>query len=512
MEVEETLPSPTPKKVIFYYSNSKKVTKDSLVICFDEASALSKNAIRALRRSIKQKGMICILSDTAASICEFMPSNDHSSSSGGVHLGRFEAPIFAFSTADLDWRETVDDEDYEVLFCAGRPRWRSDKGEESIEPIESLIKLASKLLSRHVGDGLDKEPELQLDDRNESKLASVSPSMIAMFAPRFSLGPTSKISKMLVKHSLATVIGVSCDRDVVCSAYPSEPVLAEASARYTTECKQNLLRVLQHVRAATHNCNKLLEAPRGDVGEMCAAALLGYSMDHLRRKANHKYFSQPVLLKDLLCLIEYGEDEVIRLDSASGWQVNFTHFIRPEWFPSGGGLQIMWKRRMAYYVPDGCRGLDLLICICKDGKYATLRVQVKNYTEPLSRSERNDFLYKLLPSQCPPSVVDEAFSVSLLLSVNNVPKCCGLVNGRGHGNRSKKRSISAAAAAEGNHQVLQLATCFPSNGGELTEIADDLKAICTQNTARKVDIDPFFNDGILRCQEKLKGTDVTLDI
>lgn len=370
------------------------------------------------------------------------------------------------------------------------------------ESIESLIKLASKLLTRHVGDGLDKEPELQLDDRNESRLHSVSPSVIAVFAARFSLGPKSKISKMLVKHSLATVIGVSCDGDVVCSACPSEPVLAEASARHTAACVPNPRHVLQHVRAATHNRDGLLEAPRGDAGEMCAAALLGHLMDYLRQKVKHKYFSQPVPLMALLNLFDCGEDEVNAFNNAIGWQVNFTHFVRPEWFPSGADLQLMWKRRMAYYVPGGCKGLDLLICICKDGKYATLRVQVKNYTNPLSRSERNNFLYKLPPPQCPPSVADEAFSVSLLLSVNNVPKCCRLVNGRGHGSHSKKRS--AEAAAEENQKVLQLATCFPSNEGELREIADCLKTICTQNTARTVDIDPFCDEGILRCRETIQ--------
>ena len=79
----------------------------------------------------------------------------------------------------------------------------------------------------------------------------------------------SKIAPLLAKHSLATIVHISDDRSSVHVAYPSEPILAEASARYTVEMK-NRKKVLAHVFAA-FNSTKLLDPPRGDTGEMCAA-------------------------------------------------------------------------------------------------------------------------------------------------------------------------------------------------------------------------------------------------
>lgn len=69
--------SPARKKARFSYSDSLAVTHDSLVVCFDEVSALQDCALRALCRAAKHMGVLAIFSDTAASICKVMKPNDH---------------------------------------------------------------------------------------------------------------------------------------------------------------------------------------------------------------------------------------------------------------------------------------------------------------------------------------------------------------------------------------------------------------------------------------------------
>jgi hypothetical protein len=290
---------------------------------------------------------------------------------------------------------------------------------------------------------------------------------------------------MLAKHSLATVTGVSEDRTIISSSYPSEPVLAEASARYTAD-KTMLRKVLEQVQAAFHNENKMLDPPRGDVGEMCAAALLGYAMDHVRQSSGHTYMSQTVPLRKLLLLFDYGpsgidSDETIKA-IVGKWNVNFTHFVRPSYLGKDD-LKAMWMRRMAFYVPNGVRGLDLLIAMWDqtEEKFGTLRVQVKNYSNKITRSESKGFLNKLLPSKCPPQVDNESFSVGLLLSVNGIDQSCQLLSGPGH---------TPCGQDQGNQEplenpVLQLTTCFPCDKEDspLNVVSKQLMRICSQNTA-----------------------------
>ena len=374
------------------------------------------------------------------------------------------------------------------------------------ERIRSLIDLATTFLTRGEGDQLEIDEKRQLRVADPEML-NAEPGKIATFACRFSLGPHSKISNMLVKYSLATVIGVSDDRDIVCSSYPSEPVLAEAWATYTKE-KKRLDVVLQHVKEAIHSRDKILDPPRGDVGEMCAAALLGYAMDHIRQSQQHDYMSQAVELKELLSLFNYEflslfnygadalEDGAI-MGVVKDWNVNFTHFVLSDWTPTQEDLPVMWKRRMAYYVPYGIEGLDLLIAIQNNSKgYGTLRVQVKNKSNKIVASERSKFLRKLHPSNCPPKVHNEPFSVGLLLSVHSIDEYCHF-----SGLRDSERVPRGYGNPEGN-PVLQLATRFPCNSNSpLKWLSQQLKEICSQDTSKKIDIDHFCNGGILKAVE-----------
>ena len=494
------------KKVVFDYSNAAPVTAESVIVCFDEASALPLDAIRALRHVSKAKGIIIILADTAASICKFMPPNDHSTSLHGGNLGRFIAPIFSFENFDLVWSFENKDDDYEALFCCGRQRWQSHiremekGGTQDEERIKSLLALARRLLTTEPNTETIENETLSCNDPN---ISSIKPQMIALFACRFALGESSKLSEMLVKYSLVTVSGLSEDRSVIECEYPSEPVLAEASARYTSESPQNknLFEVLWHVQAALHSHGKLLEPPRGDAGEMCAAALFGYSMDFIRKDLSHKYMSQAVPLKDFLDMFDYG---CALPDCLDGWQVNFTHFIRPDCIPDEDELPMMWKRRVAYYVPKICEGLDLLIIIHKEAEYATLRVQVKNKKQEICASDRNTYLQLLLPSQCPPKTRSEPFSVGLLINTNKIKKDCRLVDGSG--TRIRRRTTRDSNRPNMDQQVLQLAASFPSKREHpLSKVADTLRSICSINTYREIERHSHGNDGIRRETMRLQA-------
>ena len=79
---------------------------------------------------------------------------------------------------------------------------------------------------------------------------------------------------------MATITGVSADRREVLCKYLSEPILAEASA-YGTSYYPAVLKGVLDVVAASLNCG-LLTSPRGDRGELAAAAAFGLVADHIR--------------------------------------------------------------------------------------------------------------------------------------------------------------------------------------------------------------------------------------
>lgn len=117
--------------------------------------------------------------------------------------------------------------------------------------------------------------------------------------------------------------------------------------------------------------------------------------------------------------------------------MNFTHFYQVRELPQDTkDLENYLCRRMAIYLPDNSEGLGLLIPIKKVDEYGTLQIQVKNYSSKISVGEPNKSLKKLLPSKCPPYVSEDIFSVSLLVSVNEINGCCNLIYG---GNYERKR-------------------------------------------------------------------------
>lgn len=487
------------------YSNAKPVTEESLIVCLDEATALSGTSLKAFRRAAKMLGIITVFSDTTASISKVMEANDASCSSMGGKLGQFTRPLYELPTFDLNYNVSAGPEDLENLLTAGRPRWFSllqafqeqnqEKSEQAAE--ENLMKLIEVVKSFLLRESFELDTTTIPENIAHSvgNIQVIKPSMVAMFSCRFGLGSRSTIAPLLAKYCLATIDHVTSNRDSVSTHYPSEPVLAEASAQYTSADTNNLFRVLNHVHAAV--LQDILDPPRGDLGEMCAAALLGFTMDKIRKERNHRMFcSDSVDLKSLLSY--FGCKNVEEVDKAlDGWKVNFTHFDRPGNLDDRD-LKVMWYRRTAYYAIEGMNGLDLLIAIWHKRKgYATLRVQVKNFAKKFQKSKRDVALRKLEPRRCPPNARNEKFSVGLLLCVNSVDEHCHLLDYNNprkkiwpRAERSSPRPGEQPEGGNGQQEklLLQIVSSFPekrNNSDQVTDevhtISEKLKKICEKS-------------------------------
>jgi hypothetical protein len=415
-----------------------------------------------------------------------IPAFDAFSRDKGGYLGRFTDPLLRVDTFDLPINDcTQNPDDLYNLFHAGRPLWSSFlDGMQHLDKEVRLNELVSvaliKLTSR---EDIPDADILKVTDETRTKceevkgITRIMPGLVAAFACRFSFGWASQIAPKLAKHCLATIIRVSEERTLVYTCYPSEPVLAEASARFTSNF-ESLKNVLNTVHAAI--ISGLLDPPRGDLGEMCAAALLGFTMDSIRDEENHDFFSKSFKLKSLLSF--FGCESNMQVDDVlEGWEVNFTHFEQSPYNLDSKRLASMWKRRMAYYVPEGMKGLDLLIAINHEDKgYGTLKVQVKNYAAKTTESDCNIFLEKLALLRCPPFDGNEKLCVGLLLCVNSVEKTepCALL----HYSDTRKKIWPQPKKSPDDRMYLQLVSAFPHNNDiastRLKYISEKLSAIC----------------------------------
>ena len=465
------------------YHDATPVDDSSLVVCLDEATAISTASFRAFRLAAKHLGIIVIFSDTTASISKMAPSKDASCSRNGGDIGNLSLPIYQIPNFDLEWNPDSDVQNLEHLFKAGRPRWSSllriaDGEVAADDDLRMMVEEVKKILTRN--DTVDEDDKNQLEvavsESETCGLSHVLPSMIAVFTCRFGLEDSSKIGSLLAKYNLATITHVSSDRKIIHTHFPSEPVLAEASAQYTMDSLK-MGDVLEHVHAAV--LGGLLSPPQGNLGEMCAAAILGFTMDKIRRRniGDDLFFSRSVV--DLHgFLVEFGldpSDKTLR-DVLDGWKVNFTHFVR-----SGSldkrDLKPMWLRRKAYYVAENMEGLDLLIVIWHiDHGYATLRVQVKN-RKNFTNSNRKNAFTRLAPKVCPPLVPEEKLSVCLLLCKNVEHDCSLWDYNLKRQLHPKKRSSPRTENVKGRH-CLRLASPFVTGSNNDENFAKKLLEIC----------------------------------
>ena len=180
--------------------------------------------------------------------------------------------------------------------------------------------------------------------------------------------------------------------------------------------------------------NKVVQASKGDRGEVAAAAWIGLTLDTVRStqipvnryNAENEGLSCPVdviaFLQGLGC--ELGEDlkAVLR-----PWRVNLTHFCRMETSPDRDILDTCWKRHAGLYMIEGEEGIDLLMVMKEEAteKYSTVRIQVKNYKSSISQHALDGMLEKLDVRRCAPrsTFEEEKFSIAMVVQVGTGEIC-----------------------------------------------------------------------------------------
>jgi len=378
-------------------------SESKLIVVFDESKCLLKASTstgqtpyQAIRRICRRAGIIAIFLDTSSKIADFLPQNAASNreiTEGGLSF--FLPPLIDIPTFDI-LAVPKDESYYAHLFTLGRPLWAS------------YFKFQAKGLKDLVLFAL-------------SKLAGSeheSARNYALFCARFGMGSESKVAQELTAHNMATLVGVKEDNSVVHAKYLSEPILAEASAYYTSSDSAKAKCVVE--TCATALDAGLLEAPKGDRGEMAGAAALGYVMDQLRclYSADDNNMSRPVFVLDFLKSLGAKIPKDAR-DELDGYVMNFTHFYRSLAPLTQKYLKIYYERHAAWFSYPGAEGIDAGIPIFHDARgLSSIRVQIKNFKAKIGDSTARGFLAKLAPHCCHP-FTNVKFSVALLLVVGS---------------------------------------------------------------------------------------------
>ena len=230
-----------------------------LLFCFDEARALVKiglggkqvqneeeiSRFRILRRAIRQIGMLqppirifTVFTDTTSKISNFQPNmGPHSVSTAPVQRRNdLFPPIVILPTFDYhaNNRLAVTNDALEVsrpdrLFCFGRSAWFSMLA--SGTPYKKLVALAEAKLTRRDADSLRRL--FQGDPLDEASRLI----MLALMGTRLALqtGSFTALLPEMVSSHLMVLMRVSNDHEQLEAFYPSEPILANASANITSQ-------------------------------------------------------------------------------------------------------------------------------------------------------------------------------------------------------------------------------------------------------------------------------------
>jgi hypothetical protein len=256
----------------------------------------------------------------------------------------------------------------------------------------------------------------------------VNSAFLATFLCRFAMNFVIADKTTMLSNHLATLISCSDDHKMYSITYPSEPVIAEASAYYT-QYDVKLCDVLAEVFNNMH-ANHVLAASKGDIGELACATALQYTSDYI--KANEidtynadkdgKNFSSPISVKSFITGV-CGEASAMLLKDFDSYQVNFTHFVRVESI-NDGVIETAYNRCAALILKECYIAADLLIVMAKKGSdgiiYAALIVQVKNYKNNITDHQANAFVNRLNPKifeLC--TVFDNQPSIGLLVSAGS---------------------------------------------------------------------------------------------
>ncbi|CAG8831448.1 30742_t:CDS:1, partial [Racocetra persica] len=311
------------------------------------------------------------------------------------------APFYLLDTVDMNvnfvnFKEATtlkESEDPQHFFQYGRPLWGAllmpSSDTKGMEP-ERIIELAmDKLIGGQFFSVWRKNQIKMLDT-----LAILGPRLCVEIAPQSEYAPD------LIANNMRLCIKVLEDRKYIVTAMPTEPVLAEASARIMND---------PHI-SLTELINKLSEALKKGVveagyrGELTARLLLLNAWDCCIKKKilddtniSKNYFRFVTLeefLKSLLVDNVYEKiknrlEETVKFTGRkfSEAYIKFTHFINITYTPKRKDLGDALIRGIAYSCKRNQQGVDIIIPLYmgtldekfNEDRISYILIQIKNH-------------------------------------------------------------------------------------------------------------------------------------
>ena len=454
-----------------------------LVIVFDESRSLLKewpgdnsiNYFRMLRRSLTR----CI------NVCNFMAIFADTT----LRLNNFAPPKLKFSPSlrmdNLRGRDILDP--YYHLFTMGQLA-ANDLGPSRIDcesvtiaiNLSSLVSKSRPLFAHQwnlfMSSCIDPS-ERWMDLRQFAIIkligldAAVGKIAMPLLACRVNFIPyNDQQNDELVSSHMATLVSVSWDRTQSEVQYVAEPVLGEAACEVMSRLKgSQYADTLGVLRQRVESGQAGVLQDKGDIGEAVAMLILSRKYDLCKQDAKRLsgrpvIMAAPVPLKTFLdklfashlqasdasrprasrassSVSEVGNNDY---GNANGW-VSFLQFIKctkQGGVPSRDMLKDAFERRIAYALPTGTAGADLIIpVIYFDGTDATLDfdtlalgnvgalvVQVKNLADSCNPAYAREVCQKLdMFNETFLTDVDDQKCIKLLMTVGiGGAKSCNL--------------------------------------------------------------------------------------
>jgi hypothetical protein len=374
-----------------------------LLIIFDDAASLGDALMGKLKIALDGFDMIGVFLSACGQLYQLPPVQVSSRRSGRRPL----PPICYLPTTDIHKGHK---------FFLGRPLWYSCYMSSLGGKPDQLIQLVRIAVERLKGGSMTTPPET---------------FHLALFMCRFGgLYPVdyTSSSDFVMNHMAKyTSIGeetVGGHAQVSSTiAYPSEPILAEASAYCTSGLNEfddddddddafsndncdddvedsvaasvdgDVLKriakkfapvycvkeaVLTTVKKQLAGRDPLVTTNKGSLGEFLGCALVGYQLDYIRANkiresgseydpsGDHNNMSSPIPAKDFLCALFQDADENGRLSVLDEYMLNATHFIRLPYKPSNSTCVTAFARGAAVITYEGSRTLDFFMEAVRD--------------------------------------------------------------------------------------------------------------------------------------------------
>jgi hypothetical protein len=388
-----------------------KLPKDMLLaIFFDEGREIlnarvsdSRNAFRHVRDAWKKEALpprvFVALTDTLSTLTNFAPPARADSSGRpdvpSEHGKQLFDPFYLLPNMDILARgdsktRSAARAEPSDLFRFGRPLWGG-----LLSAGLSVSGLVGFAKQKVLGGDFMVHWLNCLDGKNTESVevaGRLRRASIAILSTRaaVNIAPSSHLANELVGGHLGVCVHTFPKRESMLVCYPSEPVVAEASAQLLNAMDgrgwavalENLLQAIQ-----------VGELDAGKLGELVVRIVLLLAFDAARSDSDGLY-TGAVCLSDFLAALVGSDDSKAFFstddddadqDLAEAWRqstLTFTHFVPVSYLAKSCDFEAAWQRGAAFACKPGQPGVDALLPVRIHFKgvfrYASVRVQIKN--------------------------------------------------------------------------------------------------------------------------------------